>query len=140
MLFRVTMGDSCGIGPEVLLKAFGAGQLGHPVVVCGNLDVLEFYDASLGYGVGLHRISRPAECRAGGLNVIDHGIMRGAELTIGRVNARSGRSAREYVVAATRAALAGEIAAIVTLPVNREATQLGDPGFVGHTELIGALL
>ena len=139
MLFGVTMGDSCGIGPEVLLKAFGPGQLGHPVVVYGDLDVLEFYNASLGYGVRLHRISRPAEYRPGGLDVIDHGLMRGAELTIGRVNARSGRAAREYVVAATRAALAGEIAAIVTLPMNKEATQLSDPGFVGHTELIGEL-
>src|SRR4030095_17034117 len=46
---------------------------------------------------------------------------------------------REYVVSATRAALAGEIAAMVTLPMNKEATQLSDPGFAGHTELIGAL-
>ena len=28
---------------------------------------------------------------------------------------------------------------MVTLPMNKEATQLSDPGFVGHTELIGAV-
>jgi 4-hydroxythreonine-4-phosphate dehydrogenase len=28
---------------------------------------------------------------------------------------------------------------MVTLPMNKEATQLSDPGFTGHTELIGAL-
>jgi 4-hydroxythreonine-4-phosphate dehydrogenase len=55
------------------------------------------------------------------------------------LNKKSGHAAREYVVSATRAALAGEIAAIVTLPMNKEATQLSDPHFVGHTELIGAL-
>jgi 4-hydroxythreonine-4-phosphate dehydrogenase len=42
------------------------------------------------------------------------------------------------VVAAARRALAGEIAAMVTLPMNKEATQLSDPSFIGHTELIGA--
>ena len=31
------------------------------------------------------------------------------------------------------------IAAIVTLPMNKEATQLSDPRFTGHTELIGEL-
>jgi 4-hydroxythreonine-4-phosphate dehydrogenase len=43
------------------------------------------------------------------------------------------------VIAATKAALAGDIAAMVTLPMNKEATQKTDPGFVGHTELIGAV-
>jgi 4-phospho-D-threonate 3-dehydrogenase / 4-phospho-D-erythronate 3-dehydrogenase len=42
-------------------------------------------------------------------------------------------------VSATKAALAGEIAAMVTLPMNKEATQLSDPVFCGHTELIGEL-
>ncbi len=39
-------------------------------------------------------------------------------------------------MSATRAALAGEIAAMVTLPMNKEATCLSGPGFTGHTELI----
>ncbi|MEO7369598.1 MAG: 4-hydroxythreonine-4-phosphate dehydrogenase PdxA, partial [Ilumatobacteraceae bacterium] len=37
---------------------------------------------------------------------------------------------------ATTAALAGMVAGIVTMPMNKEATQLSDPQFVGHTELI----
>src|SRR5208282_6163104 len=66
-------------------------------------------------------------------------ILPRADITPGKLNARSGQAAREYVVAATRAALAGEIAAMVTLPMNKEATQMTDMGFVGHTELIGAV-
>jgi len=65
--------------------------------------------------------------------------MTAADVTPGVLNAASGRAAREYVISATRAALAGDIAAMVTLPMNKEATQLSDPAFVGHTELIGAL-
>ena len=40
---------------------------------------------------------------------------------------------------ATRDALAGTVAGIVTMPMNKEATQLSDPAFVGHTELIAGL-
>src|SRR5205085_2882817 len=72
-------------------------------------------------------------------NVIDSGILWRAEVLPGQLSRKSGEAARAYVVAATRAALAGEIAAIVTLPMNKEATQLSDPRFVGHTELIGNL-
>src|SRR5206468_8661998 len=75
----------------------------------------------------------------GALNIIDHGLMRREDVTAGCLNKKSGQAAREYVISATRAALAGEIAAIVTLPMNKEATQLTDPKFVGHTELIGAV-
>jgi 4-hydroxythreonine-4-phosphate dehydrogenase len=43
------------------------------------------------------------------------------------------------VVAATQAALSGEVSAVVTLPINKEATQQSDPSFVGHTELIAGI-
>ena len=40
---------------------------------------------------------------------------------------------------ATEDALAGRVAGVVTMPMNKEATQLTDPAFVGHTELIAEL-
>ena len=139
MLYGVTIGDSSGIGPEVLLKAFRQGEIKHPVVVFGDLSVLAHYNHHLNYGVPFRTISRPAEYQDGPLNVIDLGLLRPGDLTVGELNRKSGQAAREYVVAATRAALAGEIAALVTLPMNKQATQLSDPGFVGHTELIAGL-
>ncbi len=138
-LFGITLGDSSGIGPEVLLKAFRDGRIGYPVVVYGDLEVLAYYDQQLGYGLPLRRIRQYAGYEAGSLNVLDQGILQRADITPGKLNARSGQAARQYVVAATHAALAREIAAIVTLPMNKEATQMTDPGFVGHTELIGSV-
>lgn len=139
MLYGVTMGDSSGVGPEIVLHAFRDGAIPQPVVLFGDLEALAWYNDRLGYGVPLHRIPRPAEYCAGALNVIDLETLRRADVTAGKLNRKSGHAAREYVVAATRAALAGEIAAIVTLPMNKEATQLSDPVFTGHTELIGEL-
>jgi len=137
--FGITMGDASGIGPEIVLKAWSRGELRHLVVVYGDLAILEHSNERLGYGVALGRWEPSTTPADGVLNVRDLGILGPGHLEIGRVSAHAGRAAREYVVAATRAALAGEIAAMVTLPVNKEAVRLTDPGFTGHTELVGEL-
>ena len=138
-IFAVTTGDSSGVGPEILLKAFRQGEIQYPLVAYGDLEVLEFYNELLKLGVPLRKVTAAGDYQQGKLNVMDAGIMRRSDVTVGRLNQRSGMAAREYVVAATRATITGETAAIVTLPMNKEATQLSDPGFTGHTELIGEL-
>ena len=138
-LFGVTLGDSSGIGPEVLLKAVRGRQIKHPIVVYGDLAALAYYNNLLRYEVPLRRILRPAGYEPGSLNIIDADILTQADVTPGVLNAKSGHAAREYVIAAATAALSGEITAMVTLPMNKEATQLTDSQFVGHTELIGSV-
>jgi 4-phospho-D-threonate 3-dehydrogenase / 4-phospho-D-erythronate 3-dehydrogenase len=137
--FGITLGDSSGVGPEILLKAVREDRIAHPVVVYGDLEALAWYNHRLGYEVKLKRINSCAESGEGALNVFDHKILRADDITPGEINAKSGLAAREYVVSATKAALAGEIAAMVTLPMNKEATQKSDPDFVGHTELIASV-
>jgi 4-hydroxythreonine-4-phosphate dehydrogenase len=118
-LFGVTMGDSSGVGPEILLKAFGEGKVNVPIVAFGDLEALEYYNERLACGVSLRKIAMPREFSAGPLNVIDAGVMSRQDVSVGKLSAKSGHAAREYVVAAARAALAGEIAAMVTLPMNK---------------------
>jgi 4-hydroxythreonine-4-phosphate dehydrogenase len=126
--FGITLGDSSGVGPEILLKAIRENSIAHPIVVYGDREALAWYNSHLGYGVNL-----------ASLNVVDHKILQPGDITPGKINAKSGLAARQYVISATKAAMAGEIAAMVTLPMNKEATQKSDPGFVGHTELIGSV-
>jgi 4-phospho-D-threonate 3-dehydrogenase / 4-phospho-D-erythronate 3-dehydrogenase len=140
MIFGVTMGDSSGVGPEIVVKAFQNGEFrSHQVVVFGDYAVVERANRQLGYQAPLRRAQSPADFEGDALNILDLGLLQANDVRPGEISAASGAAARAYVVAATRAALAGEIAAIVTLPMNKEATQLSDPHFVGHTELIGAL-
>src|ERR1700733_8291886 len=137
MLFGITLGDSSGIGPEIILKSFKQDEIRHPVVVYGDLAVLDYYNQLLRLRVPVHSIQPGDTPAADALNVLDHGLMRAGDVTPGKLNAKSGHAAREYVISAARDALAGKIAAMVTLPMNKEATQLTDRSFVGHTELIG---
>jgi 4-hydroxythreonine-4-phosphate dehydrogenase len=136
----ITMGDASGVGPEIVLRRFVSHGLGDAVVY-GDLAVLRHGAHLLGLDLPDDRvvaIDHPGERREGVLNVVDAGLLTADAHRPGALDAASGAAARAYVVAATRAAIAGDVAAVVTLPMNKEATQLSDPGFVGHTELIAA--
>jgi 4-hydroxythreonine-4-phosphate dehydrogenase len=138
-IYGITIGDSSGIGPEILLKAWAHGEIRHTAIAFGDLGALDHYNRTLGYGVELRPIASPADYTPGPLNVVDHSLLAASDIRPGELSAASGAAARAYVVSATQSALAGEIAAMVTLPMNKEATQLTDPVFTGHTELIGEL-
>ena len=76
-------------------------------------------DRQLGYGVSMRPIRRVGDYEAGPLNVLDHGILRESNITPGERSADAGRAAREYVISAAKAALEGDIAAMVTLPIKQ---------------------
>ena len=139
MRMAVTMGDASGVGPEIALRRFAAGELGDDVVVYGDAAILERGAALLELDAAIHAIDEPQAARPAVLNVVDLGTLSAVDLTPGELNVRAGAAARDYVERATRDALAGKVAGVVTLPMNKEATQASTPGFVGHTEFIAAL-
>lgn len=138
-MIGVTLGDANGVGPEILLKAWRDGLVPRGFVVYGEAAALRFYNDRLGYGVPLRTVAAPSDARQDTLCVIDTGMLSERDVQPGVLSAAAGRAAREAVVRAARAALAGEIDALVTLPVNKQAIQLADPGFTGHTELLGGI-
>jgi 4-phospho-D-threonate 3-dehydrogenase / 4-phospho-D-erythronate 3-dehydrogenase len=125
----VTMGDANGVGPEIVLRRAAEGRLHQDVVVYGDLAILEHGAELLSLDVDV----------VGRLNVVDVGLLSVDEHRPGELSAAAGAAARAYVERATRDALSGAVAGIVTMPMNKEATQLTDPRFVGHTELIAEL-
>jgi 4-hydroxythreonine-4-phosphate dehydrogenase len=138
-MYGITIGDASGVGPEILLKAFASGEIRWPFLAYGDAEALQFYNERLGYGVRLREVQGPAQHVPGVVNVANQAILRAGDITPGKLSREAGFAARQYVVSATRAALAHEVDAIVTLPMNKEATRLSDPTFTGHTELIGSL-
>ena len=57
----------------------------------------------------------------------------------GKIDASSGRAAYEAIVSATNAALAGEVDAVVTAPINKAAFAEAGLTWKGHTELLAHL-
>ena len=56
----------------------------------------------------------------------------------GQITAAGGRSAADAVIWAARAALRGEVAAVVTAPVHKQALAAAGVTYPGHTELLQA--
>lgn len=129
-LLALTMGDPAGIGPELLAKA-----VHHP----GFRGRMRFalYGAPAVIAAALQTCGK-AEPE------VEHTVKAASELApedfaVGVADARCGQAAYDTVVAATRAALAGEVDAIVTAPVNKYSVNLAGRSFTGHTELIAEL-
>ena len=139
MRMAVTMGDASGVGPEILLRRFAAQELGDDIVAYGDAQILDAGAKLLGLRLRLNAIDDPGSAEESKLNVVDLGRLGAADLTPGALNAKAGAAARDYVERATRDALAGRVAGVVTLPMNKEATRESTPGFVGHTEFIAEL-
>ncbi|WP_202629030.1 D-threonate 4-phosphate dehydrogenase [Serratia fonticola] len=139
----VTMGDPAGIGPEIIIKALSEGELaGTPAVVVGCLQTLQRIQA-LGIvpKVELRSIQQVSEARfaPGIINVIDEPLEDPAALTPGNVQAQAGDLAYRCVKRATELAMAGEVMAIATAPLNKEALHLAGHLYPGHTELLAKL-
>jgi 4-hydroxythreonine-4-phosphate dehydrogenase len=124
----LTIGDPSGIGPEIVLKALADPQL-EPIarwVVVGDASVMA-------------RVAQIAGTEFSA-ELIDVGAMRDVDdFSFGKLDARYGNAALEYVRIATEMCLRGEADAMVTAPLNKEAVTAGGRAFSGHTEYIAEL-
>lgn len=138
----ITMGDPAGIGPETVVQLFRL----HPdwaqrCVVAGDAATLQRAVAVTGGVLPVvvvdgpeSLVSVPPAC------VPVWPVVQLPELLPwGRVDARAGEAAAACVRAATQAALAGRVAAIVTAPLHKEAFAAAGYGYPGHTEYLQAL-
>jgi 4-hydroxythreonine-4-phosphate dehydrogenase len=139
----LTMGDPAGVGPEIIVKALGPGgaAAGAKCVVYGDARVLGRAAEALGLGFSLHPIASPeaALYEPGTLEVVDLHNADPEGFEPGRVSALCGRASWEYIEAATKAALAGRVAALDTAPINKEAIRAAGVPYIGHTEMLEGL-
>ena len=132
----ITMGDPCGIGPEIIARVFADG-LPEQAVVIGDAKVMERAVRVLALPLQVQPIASVDEAVRDTtlipvLNISD----LPDDLPIGQVDARAGRASYDYVVRAIDEAVAGNIGAIVTAPINKEAMKQGGLNYPGHTEIL----
>ena len=143
----ITMGDAAGIGPEIIAKAY---QLQPALLQCcfvwGDVATMRRAAALVGKGVpypvaqirsAAEALDLPPHCMA----VLQEGEPL-APVAWGKVSAIAGAFAGNCVLAAARAAMRGEVAALVTAPLHKEAlSAAGAPfdQFPGHTEMLQAV-
>ncbi len=139
----VTMGDACGIGPEIVGMAWARGALGS-AVVCGDVAVMRRALAATGLAAPVARIDSPADVPQvppGALPVWQPaGLPDGlAALAWGRIEAAAGAAAARCIEAAVEEVVAGRALALVTAPIHKEALSAAGVPYPGHTEMLQAL-
>lgn len=121
----VTLGDICGIGPELVLKAMSDPLLAERCVVVGDPGVIAAQAQHLGLPVPPALVAVEA--------------LQAPYPEFGAIDARAGAAAHRFIVRAVEMAMAGEVGAIVTAPISKAALQRAGHDFPGHTELLAAL-
>jgi 4-phospho-D-threonate 3-dehydrogenase / 4-phospho-D-erythronate 3-dehydrogenase len=139
-LIAVTMGDPAGIGPEVSLKALltpAVYTVCRPLVL-GTLGVLARMRDVLHSGQHLRALRNPAEGHytLGTIDVLDLAEQYPGPFPLGVATQENGAAAVAYVEKAIALALAGEVDAIATAPLNKEAMRAAGFPYDGHTELL----
>ncbi|OIP17225.1 MAG: 4-hydroxythreonine-4-phosphate dehydrogenase PdxA [Comamonadaceae bacterium CG2_30_59_20] len=151
----ITLGDPAGIGAETIVKAFrDAPDDTQGCFVVGDVATLRRAAGIVaGNGVALPvalltEVQEALHCPPRCVPVwqIDSAALQGepppVPLPFGQLSARAGQLAGDCVIWAANAALRGEVAAMVTAPLNKAALSLaGAPydAFPGHTELLQSL-
>lgn len=125
----LTMGDPSGIGPEIVLKALADAEIAPLAnwVVAGDSRIVEAAQRATGIPLQNARVEHVASLASTG------------DFHFGKLDARYGQAAIDYVRAATEMCLRGEADAMVTAPLNKEAVALTGRPFSGHTEYIAEL-
>ena len=122
----ITLGDPAGIGPEIVAKALACDRLREAatMVAMGPAAVLAKYFPS-----GL----------PSGAETVDAGEIDLARLRPGVIQRECGAAALAAVRAGVAFCRRGELDALVTGPLHKQAAKLAGMREPGHTELIAAL-
>lgn len=143
-IIGITLGDPAGIGPEIALKAFNKPELYdrcQPLLV-GDKSVVDYYlNKHPELNLSLNVISKPAQgaYTYGTVDLIDLGVVDMANFEIGKVSKVGGDAAFQYVKKVIELALAKEVDATVTNPLNKEAMNSAGHHYAGHTEIYADL-
>jgi 4-hydroxythreonine-4-phosphate dehydrogenase len=139
-LLGITMGDACGVGPEVILKALAhreVYEICRPVVI-GLADFLLRDMAIAGVDLDIQVVEEPESGQfvCGVVDVWQPIAVDVLQVQLAKVCPEAGRAAAEWVMAGIDLALANRIDGIVTAPLNKEAMNKAGYDYAGHTELL----
>ena len=147
----ITLGDAAGIGPEIIVKAFrDTPEQLQGCVVVGDLAVMQraaLLVAQCEYHAPHMQIQLVSDLHEAAQVKAPHTIpllqvtppLTTDQLPVwGQISAAAGKLAADCGVWAANAALRGEVSAVVTAPLHKEALFAAGVPFPGHTEMLQA--
>jgi 4-hydroxythreonine-4-phosphate dehydrogenase len=132
----VTMGDPAGIGSEVIVKAYPKLVEQATVVVIGDASVLADAVSRFAPDLSVRRVSSPREARPDPSVVPIVDLNNVTDHRYGELSKENGEASLAYIERAIELAQSGEIDAITTAPINKQATQMAGSEYAGHTGML----
>ena len=136
------MGDPAGIGPEVIVKAFQDDtlHLQSRAIVVGDARLLQATAKKYAPEILVHTVNRPDQgwYQTCTIDVIDLNNVP-ENISVGKPSSQAGQASYEAIKTAVDLALADEVSAITTAPINKKSLHLAGHSFPGHTELLAHL-
>ena len=138
-LVAITMGDPAGIGAEVTAKALQDDWVyekcrpfvvGSAAAMSAALDLI----GADGRAGAVHDLA-DVSGRRGAIDVLDLKNLDFSQIEYGAVSADAGRASVEWILRAGELAASGQVAAIATAPINKEACSLAGHKDIGHMEI-----
>ncbi|MHC1724441.1 MAG: 4-hydroxythreonine-4-phosphate dehydrogenase PdxA [Syntrophobacteraceae bacterium] len=135
------MGDPCGVGPEVIVKAFGLPSFspdGVPFVIGDRLPLERAIDL-LGSTATIRPIDDARALHShepGVIPLISASRLSPADIPFGRPSQNSCRAVVAFIETAVRIAQEQSTVAVCTCPINKEQLHRNGFPFPGHTEFI----
>ena len=138
------MGDPCGIGPEIIIKALQSPEVANICVplVIGDRAALERAVAVCGSALKISEVIAAGDARAvpvGSIPLLALSNLAEEDMIYGAPTAAAGDAVYRYICHAAHLCLNGEVAAMVTAPINKEAMHRAGHDYPGHTELLAEL-
>ena len=143
-LVVITMGDPCGIGPEIIIKALqipGIATICVPLVI-GDRLALERALLVCNSALKIQEITTVEDVRhvpEQHIPLLALSHMTEADIVYGAPSIAAGDAVYRYICHAARLCLDGQVAAMVTAPISKEAMHLAGHDYPGHTELLAEL-
>lgn len=158
----ITMGDSGGVGPEIILKALSSPEVGkrYVPIVIGDAGVMGAALRLLNLPMKLRTIQSPEEARnkKDTVELIDlgigtassagshdfgrrgrAGIFQTKSFTANKPTQESGKACAGYIKKAIEFALDKLVDGIVTAPISKEALKMAGFTWPGHTEMLAEM-
>jgi 1,2-dihydroxy-3,5-cyclohexadiene-1,4-dicarboxylate dehydrogenase len=139
-IVAIATGDPAGIGPEISLKAAldrTVRDACRPILV-SDAGVIERHAKACGLVLDVRTVDKVADADWSGtsLNVFDCPQPDAAALGFGATSATSGRASIAFAGRAIKAALSGEVDAVVAAPQNETSVALAGIPFDGHPSFV----
>lgn len=137
----ITMGEPCGVGPEIIIRALHSPEIRDcciPLVI-GDVDIMKEAVKITALPVRFKTVNSSSKKGRDSKSIDIFNVRSQVSLKKRTPSISAGKSVVKYIKKAVELALKHEVDAVVTAPVSKESLKMAGYHWPGHTEMLADL-